>query len=224
MKRHLSVLGLWARSTIWGALCIAVLMAAAQLIFKDLPDKYFWAAGLTAMWLWLLHRGCQASGVTMERLGVGSRAAALLYALNCLVWLVFLWAAQVGAEIVRYALEIRALRLADPAQVTEITPFLAAYSTAFLHRILPMEDGIGWTMGISVHLILAVSLGLDALTGWRCGSMWLRVSALSWAVAEMWYMTSVALFSQAAAITVPLMLLVLLIVLIAFCGRRGADV
>lgn len=175
MRKHLSILALWVRSTFWGAAAVLAVTAAAQLgllwrqlgavqageisRFAELVGRsrinLVYAVGLTVLWVWLLYVGCAAKRNTLGRLSVGETGVTLWHAACCVGWLVVFRAVQVGVVLAGYRMY---LGVADPALVSGQTLYLACWQDGLLHWLLPLRDR--WTAAGVVLCTLA--LGQDA--------------------------------------------------------------
>jgi hypothetical protein len=183
MKKHLSVLMLVARSTIYKLLAVIFVMAAAEgALFYFVLNKALVAqsAGLTpagleqlfvqsrAAWVYavsfllvvalLCMTGCEygsKQGYTLRRLSVSERSIFLWQAAYNTFCFIFLWAAQI---VIVFALCTLYLAKADPSAVSGQTVFLAFYRSSFLHSLLPLEE----TSRYIRNGILALGLGVSS--------------------------------------------------------------
>ena len=199
MRKHLSILGLWVRSTFWGAAAVLAVTVAAQLgllwrqlgtvrageisRFAELVGRsrinLVYAAGLTVLWVWLLYVGCAAKRNTLGRLSVSETGVTLWHAACCVGWLVVFRAVQVAVVLAGYRMY---LGVADPALVSGQTLYLACWQDGLLHWLLPLRDR--WTAaGVALGvLVLGLATAVDGggqrqerrLSGFR--------SYLSWAI------------------------------------------
>lgn len=185
LRKYLSVLGLWARNTFWGALGIIALMAGGELalirgrmddaaqgsvrfyasILGDIGFENFTMAALALMVLWLIF-AAGGRKYTMGRLSVAMNVSALLYGLTALMWLTVLWAAQIGVALVGYRWFSAAV---DPASVSGQTLMLEFYRIGALRWLLPLEDVWLWAASCAATAALAVSVGADAKRVWTGG-------------------------------------------------------
>lgn len=176
MKKHISVLMLMARSTIYQILGLLAVMAAAEgglfwLVLNRGPtdsgfslelviqnSRIIWVFGVCFLLLTvLLSWACrQVSGsYTALRLSVSGRQVFFWQSVyNVLCYLLF-WAAQILAVIVL----CRLYTARAPAEyVSGQTVFLAFYRSKFLHSLLPFEDVLFWVR----NGVMALALGVCA--------------------------------------------------------------
>ena len=177
MRKHLSVLALWAGSTLHWVLGIAGVTAGAQLLLfrralamaAEEPivlDEAVKAAGIPlaatvgfVLFCALLSiSGCALQGsrteYTLRRLSVREESAVLWKAGYHVVCLLLFWAVQVGVLL----LVCRWYSDALPAQYrSEQTAFLAVYRIEFFHGLLPLENQLVWWRNIVAVLGLALN-------------------------------------------------------------------
>lgn len=180
MKKHLSVLGLWARIYGWQILCVLALMAvfetalfgwrlfhpeaappAAEEVVKGMP-LIAGVAALTA--LSLLSRGSDESaavGYTLQRLSIREEAAVLWKAAFNLLCLLGLWAAQAAVAL---ALCLWYAASLPPEYRSGQTVFLAFYRVNFLHNLLPLDD---WTCCLRNGALLAALAFASAMRTYK---------------------------------------------------------
>lgn len=181
MKKHLSVLMLMARSTIYKILALLVLMAAGEsalfcFALSDLAgrgeddafslelvlgqSRIAWVFGacfllLTAL---LVMTGCEGKskcGYTLRRLSVSERWVFLWQSVYNILCYLLLWAVQILTAVALCRLyEAKAA----PQFVSGQTVFLAFYRSNFLHSLLPLEDVRVWVC----NGLLAAGLGICA--------------------------------------------------------------
>lgn len=183
MKKHLSVFGLFVRSSIFKILIIAALMSAVELLLfhLELTDSLdAFSAGLGMPTLERVIEGSSLSlcfkfallltsaticlpgcnfksnpGYTLRRLSIDERTVCLHQAIFNMLCYVILAAIQLAAVfgMCRY------YTAAAPAEyIGNQTIFLAFYRNEFLHTLLPLNDIVVWIRNI----LLALSLGTAA--------------------------------------------------------------
>ncbi len=180
MKKHLSVLCLAARGSVYKTILILLLMAAVQtglfwfylqeglkitaagiantplesLFDKPLLSIVFGAAFL-AITFFLCRTGCAFGaqpGYTLDRLSLSPLTVWIWQAAyNTAVFLI-LWFAETAVSMGLCALYTH---FTDPAAVSVQTVFLATYRSEFLHAVLPMYDTALWVR----NLVFALTLG-----------------------------------------------------------------
>ena len=199
MKKHLSILALWVRSTFWGAAGILIVTFAAEagLLWRQIdgvragtvPDfsamvsgsqmQWPYFAGLTLLWVWLLVAGCRARRNTLGRLSVAEEKIALWHGACCAGWLAVFWAVQVGAVLVGYRMFLGA---ADPLTISGQTLFLACYRDDLLHWLIPLQDLWTAVWGTAAVLVLSLTTAVDGYC-WRRGKRFSSLkSSLPWAI------------------------------------------
>lgn len=177
MKKHLSVFGLFARSSIYkvlgilGLMCIAEVGLFAFLFAGELSadpigrfehyvgishmDLCFAAAFLLITFVLCLpgtEFGAKV-GYTIRRLSVSERAVFYHQAAFNAVAYILLWAVQVGL-LYGFGLWYTASAPADT--VNHHSVFLAFYRDDFMHTVLPLSEGMLWIR----NFLLILSLGL----------------------------------------------------------------
>lgn len=224
MKKHLSILALWVRSTFLGAALILLIAAAAETAllwgqlgavrsgemfpeFAELVNRsrirYLYAAGLTALWGWLLYMGCAARRNTLGRLNVAEEKITLWHGACCVGWLVIFWAVQVGVVLAGYRMF---LGVADPLAVSGQSLFLACCQDELLHWLLPLVDRWTAVWVLTANLTLGFTAAVDGYC-WRRGKrLFSFLSFLPWAI-----LTLGPIFGES---TVPWALAVMLIVIV----------
>ena len=177
MKKHLSVLMLMVRSTLYRSLGLLFLMAAIQGIqfyftVKRAPDGpigleqavaqsgMIWVCAVAfVLYLAVLCLpGCpfgSKPGYTLRRLSIGERSVFFWQAACNVCCLVLFWAVQFLAALALCRL-YRAL--SDPAMLSGQTTFLAFYRNRFLHSLLPLAE----TSRFLRNLALCFGLGFAA--------------------------------------------------------------
>ena len=185
MKKHLSVLCLTARSSVYKMVLILPLMAAVQAVLfwfylqegmktaaagianapleslfdKPLLSAVFFAAFL-AVTFFLCRTGCGLGaqpGYTLDRLSVSPRTVWILQATYNTAVFLLLWFAEAAVSLGLCTLYMHA---ADSAAVSAQTVFLATYRSEFLHAVLPMYDAALWVR----NLVFALTLGTVTAT------------------------------------------------------------
>ena len=160
MKKHLSVLGLWARIYGWKVVCVLALMAVLETVLfgwrlfhpaeappaaEDVLEGMPLIAGATALTVvFLLIQGGDSrpgAGYTLRRLSVREEAAVLWKAGFDLLCLLGLWAVQTAAAAGLCAWYAASL---PPEYRSGQTVFLAFYRVNFLHNLLPLDNWSGW--------------------------------------------------------------------------------
>lgn len=177
MKRHLSVLMLAARGTVYKFLGLLLMMAAAEGAMFTLALKRDWAenpAGLETLLMrsrvaWacavcfllltalLCRSGCESGsrqGYTLRRLRVSGRAVFFWQSTYNTICFFIFWAAQLFIVLALCALYTLK---ADPASLTDQTVFLAFYRSGFLHSLLPLEEVSRYVRNVLLVLCLGVS-------------------------------------------------------------------
>lgn len=172
MRGHVSVFMLFVRSSLYKALGLCLLMAAAQL------GVYFFTADIESTWLeklvdegayryifaafavlmtLMLVQNCTGRGAkpiyTLARLSVSQRCVFVWQSVsNALLWLIFL-----ATEIfVMLGISAHFMSNAPEEAVTSQSLFLAFYRSEFLHSLLPMEYAGRWIRNILYVLGLGV--------------------------------------------------------------------
>lgn len=154
-RKHLSVLMLYARSSITPLLCTVILVAgiqtglfrwelqrgAAALETVIQPDslKGVFIGGIIFLVAFLYRMN--GGGYTLRRLRISERTVFLWHVLSCFFCFVILWMAEIAilTALCRYFLTQEvASGLSNQAL------FLAFYRNEFLHSILPLESVSRW--------------------------------------------------------------------------------
>ena len=191
MRRHLSVLALWARGTLGWVLGVLAAMAAAEtaLFWRVLAGSkgetpagidgllaasgVYWACAIAFVMVMalLVFSGCEFQGsrlsYTLRRLSIREEAAVLWQAGYHLICLLLFWAVQTAVLL---GLCLWYTRAADPAYVSGQTVFLAFYRIGLLHGLLPLEDWGLYLRNIVFLLALAVDGACAGLRQRRGGS------------------------------------------------------
>ena len=187
MKKHLSVLGLFVRSSIFSVLGIILLMGAVEALFFHmelnkaltaytagvggsfpLPERLldrsavnvYFALAFILTTVVLCLPGCAfrtKTGYTIARLSISETAVTLWQILCNTLMYLLLASAQ---TVIAYGL-CQYYTAAAPAEFTSTqTVFLAFYRHEFLHSLLPLADAALWIR----NGLLAISLGVATAT------------------------------------------------------------
>ena len=182
MKKHLSLVQLFARSTIFPMLALLAAMAAAELaLFRhslDLHLRYAAAGdemdsleqiidysniailfGLAFLLLTVILclPGCRfgsRTDYTFGRLSLDERTVYWWQAGYNAACYVILWAAQLGVTLACCALYLAS---APEGAYTGQTVFLASYRSPLLHALLPLGDWVLWLRNLGLLAGLALS-------------------------------------------------------------------
>ena len=185
MKKHLSILGLFARRTLLPVLGILLLMCGVQAIsfhlcLRDALTAYeadigngfpqlevllpraavyaYFALGFILITTLLCLNGCQfrtKSSYTWCRLTISEHAVFLWQWLYNVLIYLLLWLVQ---TVFTFALCRYYLTAAPDAVISGQTMFLAFWRSEYLHALLPLADTVLWTR----NGLLLISLGLAA--------------------------------------------------------------
>ena len=185
MKKHLSVLGLFARSTLLPILGLLLVMGAVEFLFfhmelqnaltahdagvgdgfpqlERLLDRsaanVWMALSFVLITAALSLTGCQfrtATGSTLRRLSVSENAVLLWQFVYNTLIYLLLAAAQ---TVICYGLCRYYLAAAPAEAISNQTLFLSFYRSELLHSLLPLSDLALWIR----NLLLAPALGLAA--------------------------------------------------------------
>lgn len=182
MKKHLSVFGLFARSSIYKIIGVILLLSAVQVFFfrfeliKALEayevvgsgmanlEKMFarsafgeyLAAGFVIITFFLCLTGHQANtGYTLQRLSVSEKLTFIYQAIYNVLIYVILVASQI---ILAYFLSKYYISTVPQETVSNQTLFLAFYKSEFLHALLPLEDTALWIRNVLLALCLGFSV------------------------------------------------------------------
>ncbi len=164
MKKYISVFEMITRSTLYKVLAVIVIMEGIQIrLFRgtmleligsesggleSIVDKsnIVWplAVAFLLITIFLCQCGCNIGsnqGYTLRRLQISELAVFWLQALyNCLCY-VLLWASQAALFVIASGMYME-----NAIDSTNQTVVIAFYRNAYMHSILPMEDGIGWVI------------------------------------------------------------------------------
>lgn len=162
MKRYVSVFEMIARSSIYKVLLTIMGMVAIEAVlfyntmtnpsginFEEYIDQSYYSivfrVAYTVITVWLILPGMNIGSTqsyTLQRLRIKESKIFWLQALYNAVVYVLLWGTQLmtilGSVIVYQK------NLSEGAVMSNQTVFLAFYRNAFMHSILPLEDGPGW--------------------------------------------------------------------------------
>ncbi len=181
MKKHLSVFGLFARSSLHRVLLILFAMCAIEIIFfhielKNTLEIYeavgseisslerifaraatnvYFRIGLISITFLLCLPGCQfksRTGYTLCRLSISERATFFNQALYNILVYFMLFAVQL---VVAFVLSQYYISMVPSDCISNQTVVLAFYRNEFLHSILPLEDIGLWIR----NALLILSLG-----------------------------------------------------------------
>jgi hypothetical protein len=172
MKKHLSVLMLFARSTIWKLFALLLLTAGAEvLLFCSLlpgaasPEAaaggkgmaLVFAAAFVLLSAMLCLTGCDFGGKlgdTLGRLRISERAVYFWQSAYNLCCYFILWGFQTALS---FGLCEWYMAKADPAAVSGQSVFLAFYADGFLHSLLPLDEASRWVRNGCMLLSLGFS-------------------------------------------------------------------
>lgn len=176
MKKHLSVLGLWAKIYGWKVLCVLVLMALFETVLfgwrlfhpenvppaaEDVLEGMPLIAGVTALTVVLLlvqgGDSRAAVGYTLRRLSVREEITVLWKAGFNLLCLLGLWAAQMAAALALCSWYAASL---PPEYRSGQTVFLAFYRVNFLHNLLPLDEWSCWIRNAVLLTALAFTAAM----------------------------------------------------------------
>lgn len=246
MSKHLSVLALWASSTLGRVLAVLALTAAVEtgLFWRVLAGMerewpasmdsllagsgIYWvcvAAFLLVMAL-LSCSGCEFQGsklsYTLRRLSIREEAAVLWQAGYNAACLLLFWAVQAAVML---GLCLWYVGTVDPAYVSEQTVFLASYRIGLFHALLPLEDWGLWVREIVFLLVLAVD-GACAGLRQRRGSF--AATPLIFALLAVWFgpnrfSVASSLSDELALAGIGLIPLAIDLVYLRIGGGRGGD-
>lgn len=155
VRKHISVLMLYARSSIAPLLCTVILVAGIQtgLFLWELqhsataletviqPDSFkgVFISGIIFLVAFLYRMN--GGGYTLRRLRITERTVFLWHVLSCFFCFVILWMAEI---VVLTALCRYYLAQEIASGLSNQALFLAFYRNAFLHSILPLESVSRW--------------------------------------------------------------------------------
>lgn len=174
MKKHLSVLMLAARGTIYKILALILVMGVLEVALFSI------ALGGTVLSLeqvtaqsgvplvlgvcfvlisaLLCLNGCEFSsrqGYTLRRLSVSERSVFFWQSVYNTMCFLLLWGAQLGITLALCGLYMSRV---DPPMSSGQTVFLAFYRSDFLHSLLPLEE---WSL-YARNIAFAIALGASS--------------------------------------------------------------
>ena len=176
MKKYLSVIGLFAQSSIYKILSIILLMILAEtglFAYAYIPamssegigrfEHYIdrshielcLAAAFIVITIVLCLQGTEFSskvGYTLRRLSVSEKAVFFCQAIFNTISYLILWAVQVG---ILYAFSLWYTTKTPTEFVNNQSIFLSSYRSEFFHTILPLSEVMLWIRNI----LLFISLG-----------------------------------------------------------------
>ena len=178
MKKHLSVLMLAARSSVFKVLALLLLAAGLEglALWLTLARSSSWscpvslegliesshigwimAAALVLLTAILCLTGCEfgsKQGYTLRRLRVSERSVFFWQSAYNAVCLLGFWAVQTGVAL---AFSAWYAANAPAGEVTGQTVFLAFYRSGLLHSLLPLSDWLRWLGNLLALLGLALA-------------------------------------------------------------------
>lgn len=174
MKKHLSVLMLLIRSTIYKYLGLVLVFAAAQAglfylaverigstdLAATMADSHIhWAfvACFLLVTALLSSTGCEQGsrqGYTLRRLRISEEQVFVWQAVYNTGMYLLLWAAEVGVVL---GLSGWFVSRVDPAAVTHQSVFVASYQCAFFHSLMPLADVTRWVFLTVMCLCLGIT-------------------------------------------------------------------
>lgn len=176
MRKHLSVLMLAARSTVYKVVGLLLIMAAVQAALFRFALQNDESSGLELLitqsrvplvcgvcflilCALLSLTGCELHGsklrYTLQRLSVDERTTVLWWAAYNIICLIIFWGVQLAVVLLLCRIYTAQ---ADPARVSGQTVFLAFYRNKFLHSLLPL----GETSRYIRNVLLIVGLGVSS--------------------------------------------------------------
>ena len=181
MRKHLSVLMLIARSTIYKILALFLLiasteyflfrlslksalnaanaglgMATLESVISDSRIDWAFAVCLVIMAVLLCMTGCEfgsKQGYTLRRLSISERSVFMWQCIYNILCFFMLWAVQ---TMIAYTLCKLYLAKVDPGLTSVQTVFLAFYRNDFLHSILPLSEVSRWIRNILLFMCLGI--------------------------------------------------------------------
>lgn len=166
MKKHLSVLMLFVRSSIYAVIATIILIAAVQTglllwtlqsgvnsLEDAMESNYLWGAlvGGTTLLVAILYR-MSGSKYTMRRLRISERTVFLWQSLYHFCCFALLWMTEV---CVMTALCQYYLAQPVASSASNQALFLAFYRNDFLHSVLPLEEISRWICLFAEFVALA---------------------------------------------------------------------
>ena len=175
MKKHLSVLALYLRSTAWRVLLLLFVMAAAEtaLLWSNRCsyEDYsfleshlscsgmewvcfgFFAVLLTLLCLSGTSYGSQAD-YTLQRLSIKPQTAFLWQSIVCCIWITAFWALQVVFLVVCSSHSLRQIPAGDKGPQTML---MCLYQWDFSANLLPLGCVAKWLRNVLLVLASGVS-------------------------------------------------------------------
>lgn len=172
MKRHVSVLAMWARTNLRRVLVLLGLMAvfetalfavqvnrlpgaALEDVLKGVP--LIGIVTLQFLMFFLCYSGDEEKGVgyALGRLSIREETAIVWKGVCNGVYLLVFWAVQTVLAVLFARWYAASL---DPASRTAQTVFLAFYRVPFLHGLLPLGELTGYVR----NLLLVLGVGLES--------------------------------------------------------------
>lgn len=183
MKKHLSILLLYARSSLFTVLAILAAMAAAQITcyqneidsivarhtvnttapiplertIDSAPFLLIFALAFLLIIIVLAIPGCRLGSrtdYTVARLGLDERTLYLWQTAYNAAILLLLWATELFTVLACTRIYAAAL----PAYVTPQSTFLAAYRSGLFHALMPLEDAFLWARNLALVAGLALAI------------------------------------------------------------------
>lgn len=176
MRKHLSILMLLARSSVYKIITLLAVMTAVEAILFyraiSLSDtmlevvvdrsyiSFVFAAACVLMTIILWLPGCEfgsKTGYTIKRLSVSVKSFYILQVLHNIMCYLLLWLLQV---VIMYVFSNWWLSAVNPDYINSQSIVLAWYRSPLLHRLMPLASISGWLRNI----LLVSALGfIDAL-------------------------------------------------------------
>lgn len=193
MKRHISVLQLFIRSSFLQvlAVCLVISITESILFVRSLEklNVQYQAGELRVLMLenvieeaklfYVFMVGIAVITMFLNRIGrnMGGRQEYTLYRLQITPKQVFLWQALYNSScyilfwavqvVVAFLLCLYFVRTADSSMVTNQSLFLAFYRSDFLHAVLPLEHMARWICNLSWFAALGWSVAYDVYVNRR---------------------------------------------------------
>ena len=205
MRQHISVLMLFARSSIYKVLGVLAAMTAVEcgLFYYRLQSKAEeLAAGTVALerlvgnsWVFMLSAVALVAVLTQVGNGSGSRVRYTLHRLSVperqvVLWhgvynfgcILLLWMVQ---ALVALGLCMWYMQVAPAELVNHQTVALAFSRSTFLHRLIPREDVWSWVLILVVSFTLGLTVAWDSyLNRWKTKATKVSFSTYFW----IWWM------------------------------------
>lgn len=187
MKKHLSVLELMARSTIYRVFVLLISMVAVEaglfwfqlsqgpnengfsleMVIRQSHISWVFGVFLLLLTMLLCQTGLETNskqGYTMMRLSISERWVFFWQSVYNSICYLILWMVQV---LIAMILSFLYVSKAPAEYVTNQTMFLAFYRNDFFHALLPFEDGMIWVVNIMVFVTLAICVARFPMVQWR---------------------------------------------------------